>query len=202
MNPKFLEHRSDSRFGGGLFALVPYKKGEIVATFDGQIYEWNGDLRNLSNESPDYILDHAIQFAPGKSRDSEAGMGRLANHSCEPNCGIKNYFDIVAMRDIAAYEEITWDYAMTENNDWFMSCDCGSKRCRRLITGYRNLPLYWREEYRGFISQWLIDADIPFEGDAVPQDGSETIISLPSALITQSPKTVPLPRDHTKSRAV
>ncbi len=70
------------------------------------------------------------------------------------------------MRPIANGEQITWDYAMTENNDWFMICRCGSPRCRKMITGYRNLPPELREAYKGFISQWLIDAEVPYEGPA------------------------------------
>ena len=70
------------------------------------------------------------------------------------------------MEDIPKDSEVAWDYAMTENNDWFMVCHCGAPECRKLITGYRNLPPDFRARYKGFISQWLIDAGIPYEGPA------------------------------------
>lgn len=163
------EYRKDHRFGGSLFTLIPVQKGQVVCTFDGEFYDWGTNLLNLPNDSPSYVRDHAIQFAAGKSRDSAEGLGRYANHSCSPNCGIKDLFNVVAMRDIPAGVEITWDYAMTENNDWFMSCSCGSPRCRKLITGFRHLPPEFRREYEGYISQWLIDANIPFEGHALSE---------------------------------
>jgi len=160
------EYRATSNFGGGLFATSDIAPGAIVACFDVDYWNWDESVSDLPNDSPDYTRDHTIQYAPGKSRDSDTGLGRYANHSCDPNCGIKNYFDLVAMRPIAKGEQITWDYAMTENNDWFMICRCGSPRCRKMITGYRNLPPEFREAYKGFISQWLIDAEVPYEGPA------------------------------------
>ena len=163
-----VEYKKQNRWGGGLYTREPIKRGEVVASFDGLIYQWGYTVETLSNDPPLYIRDHAIQFGPGISRDSAAGLGRYANHSCSPNCGIKELFNIVAMVDIPVDTEITWDYAMTENNDWFMTCSCGSPRCRKLITGYRNLPPEFRADYTGFISQWLVDAQIPFEGHAIP----------------------------------
>ena len=161
-----VEYRTSQNFGGGLFATSTIEPGRIVASFDGKYWDWNDSVTDLPNDAPDYTRDHTIQYAPGKSRDSADGLGRYANHSCDPNCGIKNYFDLVAMKPIAVGEQITWDYAMTENNDWFMLCRCGAPRCRKLITGYRNLPPEFREAYKGFVSQWLIDADISYEGPA------------------------------------
>ena len=104
----------------------------------------------------DELCDHAIQFAENKWRDSQ-GIARLLNHSCEPNCGIKDLFKIVAMRDIKSGEEITWDYEMTEDNpNWRMRCRCGSDQCRKNIGNYQNMPEKTRQKYRGFISAWLV----------------------------------------------
>lgn len=171
-------YRKDGLHFGGLFVIEPIKKGEVVAMFDGNYYEWGETTLNLPNDPPIYLRDHAIQYGPGISRDSGEGLGRWANHSCSPNCGIQNYFEIVAMRDLEIGEEITWDYAMTECNDWVMTCRCGSKRCRKLITGYKNLPPLFRNEYGDFVSQWLRDADIPFEGEAEKPEMSEICLNI------------------------
>ncbi|MCE2699204.1 MAG: SET domain-containing protein [Anabaena sp. 49633_E8] len=44
--------------------------------------------------------------------------GRLINHSCSPNTGVRNNkfggYDFVALVDIPAGTEITWDYETTE----------------------------------------------------------------------------------------
>ncbi|MBC7741337.1 MAG: SET domain-containing protein-lysine N-methyltransferase [Bdellovibrionaceae bacterium] len=137
------------KFGRGVFADRFIKKGELIAAFDGPIFDedyepWTRDMYN-----------HAIQFGRAIWRDSK-GMARLINHSCEPNCGIKALFKVVAMRDINSGEQITWDYEMTEKNlHWKMKCKCGNKNCRGVIGNYSNMPLEVRKKYKGHISEWL-----------------------------------------------
>ncbi len=149
-NPKIIVKKT-RKMGKGVFAGAPIKKGEEIAAFDGPIYgayskKWNEDLYN-----------HCIQFEPKKWRDS-AGVARLINHSCRPNCGIKDLFRVVAMRDIKKGEEITWDYEMTEDHPWWrMKCQCGHPECRGIIGAYKNMPEDFRRKYKGYISQWLID---------------------------------------------
>jgi SET domain-containing protein len=148
---KKAEVRKSGNKGKGIFAKKLIKKGERIASFDGQIYEyehrWN-----------DYLRNHTIQFEKRRWRDSK-GIAVFINHSCEPNCGVKNLFDIVAMRDIKKDEEITWDYEMTEANPiWKMKCRCKTPSCRGVIGNYKNMPPATRKKYKGFISQWLIDA--------------------------------------------
>jgi hypothetical protein len=133
-----------------VFAKSVIQKGEVIAAFDGKIYDddfepWTEDL-----------LNHAIQFGKAIWRDSN-GIARLINHSCDPNCGIKDLFKIVAMRKIEAGEHITWDYEMTERNDWGwkMKCKCGSPLCRKTIGDYRNMPIPIRKKYGKYISSWL-----------------------------------------------
>ncbi|MGD0577135.1 MAG: SET domain-containing protein-lysine N-methyltransferase, partial [Candidatus Staskawiczbacteria bacterium] len=83
--------------------------------------------------------------------------GRFLNHSCDPNCGVKGKFQIVAMRDIENGEELTFDYEMTEDSDWQMQCKCGSKLCRKVIGAYKNMPEFVKEKYKGYISEWLTE---------------------------------------------
>lgn len=147
-NPKVIV-RETKRFGKSLFANDLIKEGEIIALFDGPIFDYNyyGWTQELE--------DHCIQFGKRKWRDS-IGFARYINHSCEPNCGVKDLFKIIAMRDIKGGEELTWDYEMTEDNEiWRMKCLCGSKKCRGEIGAYRNMPQEVREKYKGFISEWL-----------------------------------------------
>jgi uncharacterized protein len=137
-------------YGRGVFAKTPIKKGEEIASFDGPFYDddfdgWTDDLCN-----------HSIQCGKALWRDSK-GIARLINHSCDPNCGIKGKFKIVAMRDIEKGEHVTWDYEMTERSTWWkMRCRCGSPMCRKKIGDYRNLPRGIRARYKGYISDWLI----------------------------------------------
>ncbi|MGZ3723981.1 MAG: SET domain-containing protein [Bdellovibrionales bacterium] len=150
MDNRKVKIRNTRQFGRGVFAERKIKKGEVIAAFDGPFLDddfegWTEDLMN-----------HAIQYAKAAWRDS-TGIARLINHSCEPNCGIKNYFQVVAMRDILPGEHITWDYEMTEKNSWWkMKCRCGNASCRKIIGNYSRMPLAVRNKYRGFISEWLL----------------------------------------------
>ena len=122
-NPK-VKLRNTKRYGRGVFAIAPIRKGEVIAIFDGPILDddfepWTKDLYN-----------HTIQVGKTMWRDSK-GLGRYLNHSCEPNCGIKKLNRVVAMRNIEKGEEVTWDYEMTEKNpDWRMRCRCRTPSCR------------------------------------------------------------------------
>ncbi len=134
--------------GKGVFAREKIRKGEKLAEFDGAIYGSNADWDN------NYIYNHVIQFSKWKWRGSN-GIADQFNHSCDPNCGIRGLFMIVAMRTILPGEELTWDYAMTENYTWHMRCKCGSPICRKNVGAYKDLPKDIRKKYKGYISDWL-----------------------------------------------
>ena len=53
------------------------------------------------------------------------------NHSCDPNLAIQGQIVLVAMRDIAPGEELTIDWATTDDGDYEMECRCGSGRLPR-----------------------------------------------------------------------
>lgn len=147
-NPK-VKVRRTKKFGKGVFAIKDIRKGEVIAEFDGEIYDddfepWTNDLYN-----------HTIQFGRTLWRDSK-GVARLINHSCDPNCGIRSLFKVVAMRAIKKGEQITWDYEMTEKNPtWRMRCKCGAAECRKIIGNYSNMPRKIRKKYGTYISAWL-----------------------------------------------
>ena len=61
----------------------------------------------------------------------------------------------VAIRDIAAGEELTIDYAMTDDEPYEMECQCGSETCRKLITGTDWQKPELQKKYDGYFS-WFI----------------------------------------------
>jgi SET domain-containing protein len=146
-----LEIKSIENKGKGVFATELIPAGELI--FDwagGPVYE----AENAMDLEKD-IRDYAIQFEDHKWIDTD-GIGRLLNHSCSPNSGVQGLFQIRAMRDIQAGEEVVWDYDTTENSNWEMKdCKCGSERCRNWIHGYRYLPDELKEEYLAYTSDWL-----------------------------------------------
>ena len=153
MDHPHVEVRESPLGGKGVFATKRIEAGGVIAEFDGAIYPfthpgWTEDL-----------LNHTIQFERHRFRDAR-GLARCLNHSCAPNCGIKELFKIVAMRTIEPGEEVTFDYEMTEDSEWWrMQCQCGAPGCRQIIGAYRNMPAAVRARYQGFISDWLIQAE-------------------------------------------
>lgn len=142
----------DAKFGKGLFAARDIKKDEVVADFSGgKTYK-----AEKISDLPEEVADHAVQFGEHEWIDTETN-GRFINHSCEPNCGIKGKFKVVALRDIKKGEEIKTDYEMHEDADWRMNCECGTKSCRKVIGAYKNMPESIRKKYKGYISDWLIN---------------------------------------------
>jgi hypothetical protein len=81
-------------------------------------------------------------------------MMRL-NHSCEPNVGVEGQIVFVALRDVAAKEELVLDYAMMDDHDERMNCFCHAAACRGIVTGKDwELPELQRR-YKGYFSSYL-----------------------------------------------
>ena len=82
---------------------------------------------------------HIVPFS--ENPDDQKSIWRFLNHSCSPN----SYFDLekmslIAFRDIAEEEEITYHYCSTEFDMALpFQCLCGSKNCLGEIKGYRYL---------------------------------------------------------------
>lgn len=153
-NPKSVI-RETNKYGKAVFAKAKIKAGEFISIFDGKFYEAKRAML-LPDVPPLRAGRHAVQFGKTKWRDGKIkGVARCLAHSCDPNCGIKNLFEIIAMRDIEKGEELTWDYAMTENSDFRMECKCGAKCCRKIVGAYSMLSPKFLKKYQGYISEWL-----------------------------------------------
>ena len=82
------------------------------------------------------------------------------NHSCEPNLGVKGQIVFVAIRDIEKDEELSFDYAMTDDDPYDeMICRCGKLSCREVVTGRDWTRADLQEKYDGYFS-WFIQRRI------------------------------------------
>jgi SET domain-containing protein len=148
--------------GRGLFARAPIARGEIVAVKGGYVLtraEWARLGRDLGPAEIQIAEDLVI--APVTQNEREGAM-LFTNHSCEPNIAIQGQIVFVAMRDITAGEELTHDWATTDDDDYVMTCHCGSPRCRGTISGkdWRRNDL--QEKYRGWFC-WFLQRKIDAE---------------------------------------
>jgi hypothetical protein len=154
ISPK-AEVRGSPIHGRGLFARGPFAEGELVCVKGGYVFG-----RETLKSAPDWYRSAEIQVAedlfigPLAEEEREGSM-IFSNHSCDPNIGVRGQIVFVAMRAVEAGEELTHDWATTDDDDYDVECNCGSALCRRRLTGrdWRRADL--REKYRGFFSSYL-----------------------------------------------
>jgi len=148
-----VESRSIPPKGFGSFALELIPKGSHIATFGGPILT----AAAFSLEPPD-VRSRSIQI----ERDSyltgppQREPGDTINHSCEPNCGMRNASQIVTIRDVLKGEELTYDYAMSDTADYDeFPCGCETQTCRGTVTGNDwKLPDI-QARYQGYFSPYI-----------------------------------------------
>jgi uncharacterized protein len=141
--------------GRGLFALEPIKKGEIVCIKGGYIFD-RQTLREVEKRLGASEIPIAEDFFIGPlGADEREGSMIFSNHSCDPNIGVQGQIIFVAMREIEAGEEMTHDWATTDDDTYEMECKCGAQDCRKVITGqdWRRKDL--QEKYRDYLSWYL-----------------------------------------------
>jgi uncharacterized protein len=145
--------------GRGLFAKTAITKGEIVVVKGGYVLTKEQRDRIGNDLGPSEIqITETLFIGPTTPAEREGGMMHL-NHSCEPNVGLQGQIVFVAMRDIAADEELTVDYAMFDDDPYEMRCRCRSKHCRGLITSVDWRKPELQKRYDGYFS-WFIQTRI------------------------------------------
>ena len=155
-----VEKRASSIEGRGLFSTGPIKKGEIVVVKGGYILTRSQRDEIGKGLGPSEIqITENLFIGPTTEEEREGGMMHL-NHSCEPNLGLQGQIVYVALRDIAIDEELTFDYAMNDDDPTeVMKCQCGADSCRRVITGVDWQRPEIQRKYNGYFS-WFIQRRI------------------------------------------
>ena len=121
--------RSSSIHAAGCYTTRPIKKGTRVVEYDGP--------RFTKAEADERYADRDITylFSTGQNGTVIDGFGTamFINHSCNPNCESDNIGGrvfIVAIRDIAAGEELTYEYNLHDSDEEGADCYCGAEKCR------------------------------------------------------------------------
>jgi hypothetical protein len=124
--------------------LTAIGKGELLVVWSGTLVD-RSELETL----PPAVRKHSLQVEEDHYLVSltDCEPADYVNHSCAPNTGLSGQITLVALRDIAAGEEITYDYAMSDGSSYDeFACDCGAPECRHRVTGedWRRLSLWDR----------------------------------------------------------
>lgn len=115
--------------GYGGFAKRPIPKGTRIIEYVGLKIDKRESFRRCE-ENNEYI------FTLNEQQDIDGNVewnpARLINHSCAPNCEAEvdeERIWIVARRDIAAGEEITFNYGFDLEDYKQYPCYCGAPEC-------------------------------------------------------------------------
>jgi uncharacterized protein len=121
--------RSSSIHAAGCYTSLKIKKGTRVIEYDGPRF-----AKDVADER---YADRDITYLFSCGDDGEVidgfGTAMFINHSCDPNCesdSIDGRVFITAIRDIAAGEELTYEYNLFDSDDSDADCYCGAKQCR------------------------------------------------------------------------
>lgn len=138
----------------GIFAISPISAGTVIAVCGSMIYS-----SDVLEHIPQEHMRTALQIEDNLFVQTIADPDHTCfiNHSCHPNSGFLNAVQIVAMQDIPAGQEITYDDAMTNGTSRRrFVCHCNSIDCRGEITGDDWRQKNLQERYRGYFSPYLM----------------------------------------------
>jgi SET domain-containing protein len=121
--------RSSDIHAAGCFTLDHIPKGTRVLEYAGErISKAEGDVRYDGRD-----FTYLFGVGDGEVVIDGHSMAMFVNHSCDPNCEtdeVKGRVYISSIRDIAAGEELTYDYWLYDGEIDDAPCTCGSKNCR------------------------------------------------------------------------
>lgn len=129
--------------GFGIFAKHPYKGGDMVIEYTGELVR-----PPIADRRERFIYNSLVgagtyMFRIDDERVIDAtragSIAHLINHSCAPNCYSRvisvngdEHIIIFAKRDIKQWEELTYDYRFF-SIDERLSCYCGFPKCRGVV---------------------------------------------------------------------
>ena len=134
-----------------IIAFEPFKNNELVLMWGGQIIT-EEQVFEIPLKFRRYITQMSENLFQYTHADEPA---EWINHSCDPNCGISGQVAVVTMRNIDIGEELCFDYAMIEDNDFLheeFECNCKTDKCRKKFT-----PRDWKipdlqRRYKGYFA--------------------------------------------------
>jgi uncharacterized protein len=150
------EVRESKIHGRGLFARAAIAQDEVVAVKGGHIVDGKTLREKITPVlGPVEIqIDDDLFIAPVSEEERDLSM-LYSNHSCNPNLGMRGEITFVAMRHIHTDEELTHDWAMTDDDDYSVECNCGAASCRRILTGKDWQRPDLQQRYAGYFSVYL-----------------------------------------------
>ena len=140
-NPRRIQVRRSGIHGKGVYAAQDIAAGDTIIEYVGEIITWDEAQTRHPHDPAD--PNHTFYFHIDETRVIDAVAGgnssRWINHSCEGNCEADEQdgrIFIKALRDIAAGEELHYDYGLIIDERYTAKlkaeypCWCGAEICR------------------------------------------------------------------------
>jgi SET domain-containing protein len=115
--------RSSSIHAAGCYTLDAIPRGRRVLEYDGARISKDLADERYADRPVTYLFDVIDGF----------GTAMFLNHSCDPNCRTEEHKGRVfirAIRDIAANEELVYEYNLYDSDDDTADCYCNAPQCR------------------------------------------------------------------------
>lgn len=126
IDARFKIKKAGPGLGLGLFATVPFKKGQFVIEYTGKKIPTKVadelSTRYLFEIDDDWTID-------GSPRSNTA---RYINHSCDPNCEseiVGDRIHINAIKNIKPGEELSFDYGEEYFDEFIKPVGCKCNKC-------------------------------------------------------------------------
>lgn len=121
--------RSSSIHAAGCYTTAAIPIGTRVLEYDGpRLSKDEADIRYADNP-----ITYLFGLGNGRTVIDGHSMAMFLNHSCDPNCETdeaRGRIWIASIRNIAAGEELTYDYNLYDGEDEDCACNCGAVICR------------------------------------------------------------------------
>ncbi len=121
--------RSSTIHAAGCYTTAAISKGTRVVEYTGPLID--KDEADLRYE--DKLITYLFGIGDGTRVIDGHGTAMFINHSCNANCETEELDErvwIIAIRDIAAGEELCYDYCLYDGDEEEATCNCGGKSCR------------------------------------------------------------------------
>ncbi len=122
--------RSSAIHAAGCYTTGPIRKGTQVVEYTGPRITKEIADEKYENSPTTYLFG----VGDGSTVIDGHGTAMFINHSCDPNCEteeIDGRVWIMAIRNIAAGEELTYDYYLYDGDEDEARCNCGAENCRK-----------------------------------------------------------------------
>lgn len=150
----------NTKNGKGIFTLKEVKANAVIFKVQGSLVK----TKEIHEDQFSSKSSNSFRFSKNLYLSPTHYIGDFLNHSCLPNAfieKIKNKLLVKAIGKISENTEVTIDYSTTiaDDDDWFMKCECGFKKCRKRIGRFTSLPQKIQEYFieNKYIPKYILD---------------------------------------------